>query len=485
MAAEVSTYTVDDALLVLGFGKFQMLLLAYAGMGWAADAMEVMLLSFVGPAVKLEWELSPRQESAITSVVFAGMLVGAYTWGTISDNYGRRIGFFATAVVTFASGFLSSFSPNYASLVSFRCLVGVGLGGGPVLNSWFLEFVPAPKRGTWMTVFASFWTLGTILEASLAWIVMPALGWRWLLALSSVPSIILLLFYILVPESPRYLCMRGRTNDSLHVLQRIAAVNKKTLPCGVLVPCRSTINDLRSPCPENSRLPERQLDAKPVGNMKNKAGILASIILLLSRKLIRLTLLIWMVFFGNAFSYYGIVLLTSELSIANKKCQSMKFHPIDPKHSHLYRDIFITSLAELPGLLLAAAVVDRIGRKVSMSVMLFMCCILLLPLIVHQSEIVTTCLLFGARLFIAGSFTILFIYAPEVYPTRVRTTGFGVASSVARIGGILCPLVAVALLNACHQALSVVLFEVVLFLSGLAVLCLPVETKARALNDNV
>lgn len=219
-----------------------------------------------------------------------------------------------------------------------------------VLLQW--RFIGSPMTKKNFAIFslslvlasASFVAKKSLL--SLSQIVMPALGWRWLLALSSVPSIILLLFYILVPESPRYLCTSGRTNDSLHVLQRIAAVNKKTLPSGVLVPCRSTINDLRSPCPENSRLPsERQLDAKPVGNMKNKAGILASIILLLSRKLIRLTLLIWMVFFGNAFSYYGIVLLTSELSIANKKCQSMKFHPIDPKHSHLYRDIFITSLA--------------------------------------------------------------------------------------------------------------------------------------------
>ncbi|KAF3783423.1 Solute carrier family 22 member 6-B [Nymphaea thermarum] len=433
MVGEASTYTVDDALLVLGFGKFQMFLLAYAGMGWAADAMEMMLLSFVGPAVQSEWGLSPRQESAITSVVFAGMLFGAYTWGTISDNYGRRqelrclsgasveffahelIGFLATAVVTFVAGLLSAFSPNYASLVSFRCLVGVGLGGGPVLNSWFLEFVPAPKRGAWMIVFASFWTLGTILEASLAWIVMPTLGWRWLLALSSLPSMILLLFYIFVPESPRYLCMKGRTNDSLHVLERIAAVNKKRIPSGVLVSSHAIVNDSQEPCPENSRLPsERQLDAKPVENNENKAGILASIVLLLSRKLIRTTLFIWVVFFGNAFSYYGIVLLTSELSIANKKCESKNFKSNDSKHGSLYRDVFITSLAELPGLLLSAAVVDRIGRKYSMSAMLFMCCILLMPLLVHQSEIVTTCILFGARLFIVGSFTILFIYAPEV-----------------------------------------------------------------------
>ena len=73
----------------------------------------------------------------------------------------------------------------------------------------------------------------------------------------------------------------------------------------------------------------------------------------------------------------------------------------------------------------------------------------------------------------------------QVYPTSVRATGVGIASSVGRIGGIICPLVAVGLVHGCHQAGAILLFESVILLSGLATLFLPLETSGRALTDSV
>ncbi|KAM0916891.1 hypothetical protein ACQ4PT_009902 [Festuca glaucescens] len=127
--------------------------------------------------------------------------------------------------------------------------------------------------------------------------------------------------------------------------------------------------------------------------------------------------------------------------------------------------------------------VDRVGRKLSMATMLFTACVFLFPLVFSQADILTGISLFGARLCISASFSIMYIYAPEIYPTSVRTTGIGVASSVGRIGGILCPLVAVALVHNCQQTAAILLFELVVFLSGVAVMFFPFETKGTRLND--
>lgn len=481
----LATYTVDEALVALGFGKFQLLVLAYAGMGWVSEAMEVMLLSFIGPAVQSLWGLSAREESLITSVVFAGMLVGAYSWGIVSDKHGRRKGFLITAVVTTGAGFLSAFAPNYLSLLVLRYLVGVGLGGGPVLSSWFLEFIPAPKRGTWMVIFSAFWTVGTIFEASIAWFVMPRLGWRWLLALSSLPSSVLLLFYVVAPESPRYLCMKGRIADAHSILKEIARLNKTELPAGVLVSDYNVqLQENSIPSEDTQLLTSRRKENRTLDSSEQSMGGFSSLLMLLSPRLLKSTMLLWIYFFGNAFAYYGLVLLTTELSNGRNKCSPYQSH-LKKTSDINYGDVFVTSFAEFPGLLISAAIVDKLGRKLSMSSMLFLCCIFLLPLVVHQPAGLTTSLLFGARICITASFTIIYIYAPEVYPTSIRTTGVGVASSIGRIGGMICPLVAVALIKGCHQTASIILFEIVIFVSGICAVLFPFETKGRDLSDTI
>ncbi|KAJ7520243.1 hypothetical protein O6H91_20G074100 [Diphasiastrum complanatum] len=322
---------------------------------------------------------------------------------------------------------------------------------------------------------------------------MPKLGWRWLLGFSSLPLIILLAFYPLVPESPWYFTAKGETSKALEILQKMAMVNKKELPAGRLISQTSVLK--KDKVVEAAGVEMVQL--LPLGppivtaDVESRFSIVeqitSSLLVLVSPPLVSSTLLLWFVFFTNAFTYYGLVLLTSQLSSGYTDCAA----EIGPKsllrkdYNNLYRDVFITSLAELPGLATAAAIVDRYGRKYSMAGLLGLCSVFLLPLVQHQTENVTTFLLFGARACIMGSFTILYIYTPELYPTRARSTGLGVANSFSRIGGLLCPLIAVGLVESCQQALAVLLFTVVPALACFAVLCFPLETKGRALSDSI
>lgn len=472
-------YSLDEALSKIGFGNFQGLVLAYAGLGWVAEAMEMMILSFIGREVQVEWGLSSSEESLISTVVFAGMLIGAYSWGLVSDTYGRKKGFLGAAILTGGAGLLSAFSPNYISLVVLRFLVGIGLGCGHVFTSWFLEFVPTPKRGRWMIIFSSFWTVGTIFEASLAWIVMPRFGWRWLLVLSSLPSFVLLIFNGVIPESPRYLCMKSRTTEAYNILQKGALSNQQELPPGMLVShSTSELNEEFASSEDANLLSARRKTLISESRTSNMSVIF-------SPKLIRTTLLLWLLYFGNTFSYYGIILLTSELSGGKSDCSTTAMHLKTTKDASLYLDVFVTSLAELPGLVLSAFIVDRVGRKFSMLVMFILGFILLLPLVTRQNEVLTTLLLFGARMFISATFIVACIYAPEVYPTNVRSTGVGITTAIGRIGGMVCPLVAVGLAGGCNQMVAVVVFEIMIVLSGLSVVLFPFETQGKELADHV
>ena len=96
-----------------------------------ADAMEMMVLSILAPALNCEWNLNEWEKASITTVVFCGMMLSSPIWGKICDRFGRRICLFFCTIFTFSFGFGSSFSPNIGTILALRALVGFGIGGAP------------------------------------------------------------------------------------------------------------------------------------------------------------------------------------------------------------------------------------------------------------------------------------------------------------------------------------------------------------------
>ncbi|GAV04098.1 hypothetical protein RvY_14429-2 [Ramazzottius varieornatus] len=287
------TFTVDQAVDKIGFGKFQLKLSCLAGFAWMADAMEMMILSILSPALKCEWELDGWQQALVTTVVFCGMMLSSAIWGKISDKYGRRVELLICSFITFFYGLISAFAPNFLWLLFLRGFVGIGIGGSPQSVTLYSEFLPSKQRAKCLVLTEVFWALGSCFEVLLALFVMPTLGWRWLLGLSSIPLIIFDIACLWMPESARYFMASGQTEKAYAVLQRIANENGQPMPPGELVTDAG-----------NSK------DTAPRGRFRDLVG----------PDMRRTTLLLWIIWLGNAFSYYGIVLMTTELFGAGDTC---------------------------------------------------------------------------------------------------------------------------------------------------------------------
>ncbi|KHJ83750.1 hypothetical protein OESDEN_16548 [Oesophagostomum dentatum] len=100
-------------------------------MAWMADAMEMMLLSLLSPALACEWNVAPVQQALVTTCVFSGMMLSSTFWGKVCDRFGRRLGLVASTLVASLMGAVSAFSPHFYVFLFFRGLTGFGIGGVP------------------------------------------------------------------------------------------------------------------------------------------------------------------------------------------------------------------------------------------------------------------------------------------------------------------------------------------------------------------
>ena len=110
-------FTCDDAIEMVGFGRFQKRLLFVTGALFSADAMQMMLVSFISPAARCDFDLTIAQEALIASIVFVGMFVGSYVCGTAADKYGRRIVFLGSAACVSFFGLFSACAMFYEMLL--------------------------------------------------------------------------------------------------------------------------------------------------------------------------------------------------------------------------------------------------------------------------------------------------------------------------------------------------------------------------------
>ncbi len=476
-------FTIQEFIDGMGWGGFNTQVLFQCGACWGADALEMMLVSFLGPALDhFMASRSPRYRSLVRGLLggltFAGVAIGCWVWGFMADRFGRRRSYFASTLIISVCGLLSAFARSPEVLLFLRFCVGFGLGGAPAAFTLFSEFTPQKHRG-WSLIFAQgvFWSVGALIEASLAWIILsrpdPS-AWRLFVALSAVPSVLLLGMFPWLPESPRYLLVSGRKEELLRTCRRAARVNRVELPDGFHIevggPGRPTVSvEEEDEDPGQQALAEEGVSL-PAAAAARK-GKTARVQDLLVPSLRRTTVLLWTLWFSLVFSYYGLAFVTPAY--------------FSSREGNEYLAAFIVTFAEFPGLLASTLMVEPLGRKSTQTVLLLVCvsgsfvlCFSGLPYGVLVLAAVV------ARGSVNGAFAATYVYTPEVYPTVVRALALGTCSGIGRIAGILTSFVASSAEDL-GSAFALGVFTFFALLAAGACHLLPVETKGRALDDHV
>lgn len=226
----------------LAWGRFHWLVVVALGVTWILDGLEVTLVGSLSGAIAKspDMQLSSAAVGGLGSSYVAGAVLGALLFGWLTDRLGRKRLFTVTLIVYLAGTIASGLAWNYAALLAFRFVTGMGIGGEyAAINATIQELVPARFRGfTDLVINGSYW-IGAALGAAGALaaldpqLVPPAYGWRLAFILGGLLAATALALRRHIPESPRWLMTHGRPSEAEQVVAGIE------FRCGPVMPTES------------------------------------------------------------------------------------------------------------------------------------------------------------------------------------------------------------------------------------------------------
>ncbi len=432
-------------------------LLMGSGVGWALDAMDIGLISFIMAALAGEWGLGDTELSVLGSIAFVGMAVGASVGGLLADRIGRRQVFAVTLLVYGIATGLSALSTGLVMLVALRFIVGIGLGAElPVASTLVSEFAPKHIRGRIVVALESFWAIGWLAAALIGYFLVPSVdnGWRWALALGAIPAVWALVIRYGLPESVRFLESKGRHIDAEAVVSEFEEAAGRVTPPSEMAP--------ETPA-RVTKVPWREL---------------------WGTRFRRSTIALWLTWFGVNFAYYGAFIWLPTLLHQNGMTLVRSFG----------FTLYLT-LAQLPGYLVAAVLVEAWGRRPTLATflagsavgaILFGMAPQIAGAVAPGNEAAIFAITLGAgctlSFFNLGAWGALYAVTPEVYPTNMRASGAGAATAFGRIAAMTAPLL-VPLLN--HWGGLAVVFSVfgAMFLMAMVASLFVPEFRGDALEE--
>jgi len=373
------------------------------GVGWALDSFEVQIInSVIGPIAE-EFGLSETQQILVYVPWFVGILLGALAFGYLADRLGRKRLFVATLLFYSTFAMLTATAWNFESLVTFRFLTGMGVGGEyAVVASAIAEFVPSRHRGRTNAAVMNFWAVGGILAglAGIAFLSAFAAdgGWRFALLFGAVSALFALYARRLIPESPRWLAARGRHEEA-----------------------RRVVEEITGECP-----PAAEVSVEPP-----RPSVTAQLGELWSRY--RGRLLFGMALdFSEAAGYYGLFTFTAVFVLTAGV--------VDVADNVVPVFFLVANLGALAGGFTVAYALDRFGRKPT-TVVTYTGAMLAVLILAAAATTGSPALVLAALTLAVFCATTAWVGAyptfSELFPTHLRATGVGACVAVGRVGAII------------------------------------------------
>ncbi|XP_044531420.1 solute carrier family 22 member 13 [Gracilinanus agilis] len=297
------------------------------------------------------------------------------------------------------------------------------------------EWISAAKRTQAVVISQCFFSLGQMALAGLAYGIR---HWRLFQIVGTSPILLLFFYWWVLPESARWLLTQDRVEEAKELVQKAAAMNKRSVS-------PETLNQLASE------------KTAPKGNVLD---------LFRHPRLRKVTLILFCVWFADSLGYYGLGLNVGGFGL------------------DIYLTQLIFGLVEVPARLSSSFMMEKFGRKKSQMGMLIMGGLMSLIIIFIPSNYptISTVLAVVGKFATAAAFTISYVYSAELFPTVIRQTGMGIVAIFSRIAGILTPLV--SLLGDHHPAIPLAIYGTLPALVGILCIMLP-ETKGKTLPDNI
>jgi MFS transporter, putative metabolite:H+ symporter len=405
MATAVAAPPVRDVEQVLrdgGLSRFHKKAILVTGAAWTFVAMEILLVGFVAPIFAGLWNLDGRMQGLVNSAALAGSLCGSLVLGRAADRVGRRAIFQYSILWYAVFTALTALAWGPWSVMTFRFLAGLGLGGMLVVDpSMLTEYLPPQRRGRLLVFLDFWWPVGLLVATGLSFVFLgPTFdrfgdwSWRYLFLAASFPAFLAFVVRRTLPESPYFLARQGRADEAAEVLSEITG---------------REVEPGEFTAPEEPRSSVRDLFAE---RLRSRAVT---------------TALIWI---ALNISYYGLFLWLPFVLQSEKNF-----------HVDVYLLLTLSALSQFPGYAAAIWLVERIGRKPTLAAFLVLGGLSAFAFAKADTQAVYVTALFFVGFFNLGAWGAVYPYTSETFPTRLRSSAFGVMEGVGKTAAIAGPYI--------------------------------------------